>query len=191
MWACVGPVGSLDLHAGSGFPRKGARTGVSRPRQKALPCCFLCFLPPRHFLRVGNPAAVPAGRVRTPGCLGSRPREGPGGAPREGAPRTGAGVFLERGRSGNGGGSRRAGGGGSGGNGRGGRGRAEEGRPHPPASPTPGPAELIISGVLQTNINNPVTEGIWENRIKRTLCKPAGLPTRHSQRNPGGQKKTH
>lgn len=77
-------------------------------------------------------------------------------------------MFLERGHSGNGGGSR--GGGGlrweweeAGGDGQ------RRGAPHPPTSPTPGPAELIISGVLQININNPVTEGIWENRIKRTL----------------------
>lgn len=49
-----------------------------------------------------------------------------------------------------------------------------------PSSP-PGPTHLIISGVLQININNPVTEGIWENLIKRAPCKLAALLRNHSR----------
>lgn len=48
----------------------------------------------------------------------------------------------------------------------------------------PGTTNLIISGVLQININNLVTEGIWENLIKWTLCKLAALPRNHSWYNP-------
>ena len=53
-----------------------------------------------------------------------------------------------------------------------GRGAGGKGEGAAPSIP-PRPADLIISGVLQININNPVTEGVWDNLIKRA---PFGLP---------------
>lgn len=57
----------------------------------------------------------------------------------------------------------------------------EEAAPSIPVPATPGPTDLIVSGVLQININNPVTEGIWENLIKMTPCKLAASPKNRSQ----------
>lgn len=68
----------------------------------------------------------------------------------------------------------------------------KEGEEEAGAAPSvpPGPTDLIVSGVLLININNSVTEGIWENLIKRTPCKLAALPRNHSSETQGSGEKS-
>lgn len=182
MWAQWGhSTSKIILCTDSHFPRRSARTTRIHPIfcRRGFVAVSFDFTPSGPFLCVGIPAST--SRVYT-----QSPRVGQGGAPREGAHRTGAGGLLGGGHSGNGGdvrGGRAPGRGG--GEGKGGA------APDPPTSPTPGPTDLIISGVLQININNPVTEGIWENLIKRTPCKLAALPESAPAKPEGRKKKTH
>lgn len=68
-------------------------------------------------------------------------------------------------------------------------GMGEGGAGAAPSSP-PGPTDLIISGIRLININNSVTEGIWENLMKRPLCKLAALPRNHSSETQGPGEKS-
>lgn len=62
-------------------------------------------------------------------------------------------------------------------------GRGAGGKEEGGAAPSipPRPTDRIISGVLQININNPVTVGIWDNLIKRAPSKLEALLRNHSQ----------